>query len=252
MNDSYSVGNLIYDAEIYDGMNSFLSDLEFYQKWISEHKDAKILELCCGTGRLTIPLAKAGFDITGVDFTPTMLEHAKLKAKSEGIDIDFIEADMRSLNLVDTFDIIFIPFNSIHHLYTNEDISQTLQVVKKHLSSDGKFILDCFNPNIEFLVDGSKTEKTMDQYTTKDGRDVLIKENMHYESDSQINRIEWHYFINGQFHSTQNLDMRMFFPKELDSRLEWNGFKIIRKFGSFEETEFDSGSEKQIFICELK
>lgn len=181
-----------------------------------------------------------------------MLEHAKSKDKSEGLAIDFIEADMRSLNLPDSFDIIFIPFNSIHHLYTNADLSQTLAVVKKHLSPSGTFILDCFNPNIEFLVEGSKAQKTISEYTTKDGRDVLIKENMHYESDSQINRIEWHYFINGQFHSTQKLDMRMFFPKELDSRLEWNGFKIIRKFGSFEETQFDSASEKQIFICEPK
>ncbi|MBO6606100.1 class I SAM-dependent methyltransferase [Psychroserpens sp.] len=252
MSDFYKVGNLIYDAEIYDGMNGFLSDLDFYQKWLSDHKDAKILELCCGTGRLTIPLAKAGLDIIGVDFTSTMLEHAKSKAKSEGLAIDFIEADMRSLNLPDSFDIIFIPFNSIHHLYTNADLSQTLAVVKKHLSPSGTFILDCFNPNIEFLVEGSKAQKTISEYTTKDGRDVLIKENMHYESDSQINRIEWHYFINGQFHSTQKLDMRMFFPKELDSRLEWNGFKIIRKFGSFEETQFDSASEKQIFICEPK
>lgn len=252
MNDSYNVGDLIYDANIYDGMNSFLSDLDFYKKWLPKGKDSKILELCCGTGRLTIPLAKSGINITGVDFTPTMLEQAKSKSVTEGLQIRFIEADMRKLDLNETFNLIFIPFNSIHHLYTNKDLQQTLSVVKRHLKTNGLLILDCFNPNIEFLVERSKIQHTISEYTTTDGRDILIKENMHYESDTQINRIEWHYYINGKFDSTQNLDMRMFFPKELDAYLDWNGFQITHKFGTFEEEEFVSDSEKQIVICKLK
>ena len=252
MNDAYTVGDLIYDGNIYDGMNSFLSDLEFYKKWLPKQKDAKILELCCGTGRLTIPLNKAGFDVTGVDFTPSMLTHAKSKAKAEGLDICFIQADMRHMDLDERFDLIFIPFNSIHHLYTNDDLFSALNVVKQHLKSTGTFILDCFNPNIEFLVESSKTQNTISEYETEDGRQVLIKEDMHYESDTQINRIEWHYYINNVFHSTQNLDMRMYFPKELDAYLEWNGFQISNKFGTFEEQPFHENSDKQIFVCKLK
>ena len=74
---------------------------------------------------------------------------------------------------------------------------------------------------------------------------------MRYENASQINRIEWHYFINGQFDSVQNLDMRLYFPQELDSYLKWNGFNIIKKFGSFDEDLFNNDSEKQIFVCQL-
>lgn len=77
----------------------------------------------------------------------------------------------------------------------------------------------------------------------------MIKQTMCYESATQINRIEWHYFINGEFHSIQNLDMRLFFPQELDSYLEGAGFEIIHKFGSFEEERFENKSEKQIFVC---
>lgn len=55
MNIGYKVGELIYDANIYDGLNTFLSDLQFYKKWLPKNKEAEILELCCGTGRLTIP-----------------------------------------------------------------------------------------------------------------------------------------------------------------------------------------------------
>lgn len=109
-------------------------------------------------------------------------------------------------------------------------------------------MLDCFNPNIQYIVKSEKEEKVIAEYTTSDGREVLIKQTMHYENATQINRIEWHYYINGEFHSIQNLDMRLFFPQELDSYLKWAGFNIIRKFGSFEEEPFTDNSEKQIYV----
>ena len=249
MNSAYTVGDLIYDAKIYDGLNTNLADLPFYTRWLPKNKDARILELCCGTGRLTLPIAKDGYDITGVDFTASMLEQAQAKAAEAGLDIAFIEADMRTLDLPDTYDLIFIPFNSIHHLYTNEDLFKAFGAVKKHLKEGGLFLLDCFNPNIQFIVEGGKEPKQMAAYTTDDGRDVLIKQIMQYENSTQINRIEWHYYINGAFDSIQHLDMRMFYPQELDAYLEWSGFTINHKFGSFEEEAFDDTSDKQVFVC---
>ena len=250
MDTDYKVGELIYDAHIYDGLNTFLSDLQFYKKWLPAKKEARILELCCGTGRLTIPIAQAGYNICGVDYTPSMLEQAKKKAFEAKLKIDFIEADIKMLDLQEKFDLIFIPFNSIHHTYQNEDLSKTLECIKNHLQKRGLFLLDCFNPNIQYIVESEKEQTVIADYTTDDGRNVLIKQAMHYESTTQINRIKWHYFINGEFHSVQNMDMRLFFPQELDSYLERFGFHIVHKFGSFEEEVFNNNSEKQIFICQ--
>ena len=89
------------------------------------------------------------------------------------------------------------------------------------------------------------------EYATSDGRKVLIKQTMRYENATQINRIKWHYFINGKFHSVQDLDMRLFFPQELDSYLEWAGFNIMHKFGGFKEETFSDSSEKQIYVLAL-
>ena len=177
-----------------------------------------------------------------------MLEQAKAKASEAGVEITFIKADIRTLDLHEKFDFIFIPFNSIHHLYKNEDLFEVFNVVKNHLKDGGLFLLDCFNPNIQYIVEGEKEQQEIAAYTTDDGREVLIKQTMRYENATQINRIEWHYFINGEFHSIQNLDMRLFFPQELDSYLEWAGFKIIHKFGGFEEETFGDNSEKQIYV----
>ena len=117
MTTDYKVGELIYDANIYDGLNTCLSDLQFYKKRLPANKDARILELCCGTGRLTIPIAQEGYNIFGVDYTPSMLEQAQAKAIKAGLEINFIEADIRTLDLQEQFDftvitnaIIVIPF----------------------------------------------------------------------------------------------------------------------------------------------
>ena len=249
--DNYGVGPLIYDARIYDGMNTNLDDLAFYKRWLPKEKKARVLELCCGTGRLTIPIAEAGYAIKGVDITPSMLEQARAKASATGLQIDFSLGDIRKLDLQEKFDLIFIPFNSIHHMYTNEDLYGALKAVKRHLKKEGHFIMDCFNPNIQFIAESEKTKKDITQYTTEDGKEIHIKESMRYESHSQINRITWHYFIDGVFDSEQNLDMRMFFPQELDAYLQANDFAIRHKFGDFGEHEFNSSSEKQIFICQL-
>ena len=179
-----------------------------------------------------------------------MLEQAKIKAFEAGLDINFIEADIRTLDLPEKYDLIFIPFNSIHHLYKNEDLFKALNVVKNHLKNRGSFLFDCFNPNIKYIVEGEKEQKEIASFKTDDGRKVLIKQTMRYENKTQINRIEWHYFINGEFNSVQNLDMRMFFPQELDSYLKCNGFNIIQKFGGFDKEEFNDNSEKQIFVCQ--
>lgn len=250
MNSNYKVGDLVYDANIYDGMNTDLSDLKFYKKWLPKNKEARILELCCGTGRLTLPISKDGYNICGVDIMPSMLKQSRMKAKKAGLDINFIEADIRSLSMSEKFDFIFLPFNSIHHLYQNTDLFQALQVVRSHLKDNGTFLFDCYNPNIQYITEGEKAQNQIATFTTTDGRKVSIEQHMRYENKTQINRIKWHYFINDKFDSIQNLDMRLYFPQELNFYLEQNGFKIIHKFGSFDEEGFQDSSEKQIVVCQ--
>mgnify|MGYP005990795997 CR=1 FL=1 len=110
-------------------------------------------------------------------------------------------------------------------------------------------MLDCFNPNIQYIVEGEKEQKGIAEFTSKGGRAVRIQQIMQYDQKTQVNHIEWHHYINGTFDSIQKLDMRLFFPQELDAYLEWNGFKIVHKFGGFEEEAFEAQSDKQIFIC---
>jgi SAM-dependent methyltransferase len=250
METDYFVGDYIYDAQIYDGFNTHTDDLEFYKKFFASHKTQKVLELCCGTGRLTIPLYESGINISGIDLNKTMLNEALRKTQEKGYQIELINGDMRSFKLDDKFDVIFIPFNSIHHLYSNDDLVNTLLTIQNHLNANGYLIIDYFNPSIRYIAENENKSVQIADYETQDKRRVVINQTMRYEDDTQINRIKWQYIINNVPHSNESLDMRIYYPKELDYYIKSNNFNIVSKYGDYDFSEFTSDSPKQLIICQ--
>jgi ubiquinone/menaquinone biosynthesis C-methylase UbiE len=239
-----------YQHELYDELNSFVADIPFYMKWAKKSK-GRVLELCCGTGRITLPLKEAGIDVTGVDFTPSMLEGAAQKASKKNLDLPLVRQDMRKLKLGQKFDLIFIPFNSIQNTYTIEDIEKVFAGAKAHLKPRGKFIIDIFNPSISLMYE--RARKPMKQRDSKlsTGERVKLFEKTEYNSAEQILRVYWTYQFGSKKPFTRTLDMRCFYPQEMDALLKYNGFKVLKKFGDFSEGAFTSSSAKQIFVCEV-
>jgi hypothetical protein len=74
-------------------------------------------------------------------------------------------------------------------------------------------------------------------------------ENNIYDAAHQINHVKWYYRIGEQPEIVEDLNMRIFFPQELDALLHYNGLDIESKFGDFDETPFESNSVRQLFIC---
>ncbi|MDQ3235666.1 MAG: methyltransferase domain-containing protein [Pseudobdellovibrionaceae bacterium] len=215
-------------------------------------ENGPVLELCCGTGRLTIPLAKAGIDIIRLNFTASMLEFARKKASRDHIEIPWVLDDMRKFNLNRMFNLIFIPFNSLQNTYTIEDVERTFERIKAHLSLGGCFIFSIFNPSLDYIVDCSRSPK-VHEVKMPDGRNLTITESCTYDSAHQVNRISWiHKFSDSEKEIPQRLDMGCFFPLEMDALLKYNGWQIVQKFGSFDEDEFKASSPHQIYVCKAK
>jgi len=238
---------LIYQGEIYDAINRFTFDFEFYKKWCG-HMPGPVLELCSGTGRLTIPLKKAGLDIMGLDLSPSMLAMARAKAAAERLDLTFIQGDMRRFDLDKKFSTIFIPFNSLQDIASVADVEATLSRVRKHLEPGGLFLFDVFNPSIHLMVDREREFTDPYHFTTADGKRISVREKCGYDAATQINRVKWFFNIEGR-ESLEEFNIRCYFPFELELLLKYNGFEILHKFGSFEEKPFVSASTKQIFVC---
>lgn len=137
--------------EKYDEMHgNYQDDLLYLMEFVNEI-DEPIIDLACGTGRLTIPMAKSGLNMVGVDLHSDMLSLAKLKAKHEQVNIVFEQQDCTELALPCKSPLIFMTGNSFQHFLTNESQDALLHSVKKHLLPNGQFIFDTRNPNIEEL-----------------------------------------------------------------------------------------------------
>ncbi len=239
------------DARRYDLESSKISgDVPFYEECIERYGEP-VLEIACGTGRVTIPLAESGFDVTGVDLIETMLEEAKRKAAVKNVDIEWVRADARNFDLGRKFRTIFIPFNSIAHFKTRKDIEGLFRSVKNHLSEGGRFIIDYFNPDLKILTREPSGRYLNTEFTDDEGCRVEITENNLYDTADQINRIKWYYRIEGEEEFSVDLNMRIFFPAELDDLLHYNGFSVEAKYGDYEKTPFSTESSKQILICRI-
>ncbi|MCX5785124.1 MAG: class I SAM-dependent methyltransferase [Elusimicrobia bacterium] len=247
-------GSEVYwDGAHYDADNtSIQADIPFY---IREAKKAKgpILELACGTGRLTIPISRSGIDIAGVDISQPMLSRAREKAAKAGVKAIFIKADIRSFKLKKKFKLIFIPFNSMQHLHDRVSLERFFERVRAHLAPGGRFILDVFNPNPHYLVRDPDELIPIGHY--KDpagGGDILINESYSYDKAVQAARPVWHYKRGRRNIGAKKLNMRCFFPLELEMLLHYNGFTIKAKYGDFDRSAFRSDSPKQILVCSVR
>jgi SAM-dependent methyltransferase len=245
----YGVDPLIYDAGVYDAMHGRMPDVAWYLE-LARRARGPVLELCCGTGRITIPLAQAGIEIDGVDMTPNMLEAAQRKAKDAGIKIGWHRQDMRRLRLNRSdFRLIFIPFNSLQNTYSLEDVEKVFAGVRKHLAPGGTLAFDVFNPSVHFMVRGEKLRKDRYKFRLEDGRRVRISEICRYDSAGQVNRVQWLHRVGADPPRVQRLDMRCFYPLEMDALLKYNGFRVVAKYGDFSREPFVSASMKQVYVC---
>jgi SAM-dependent methyltransferase len=243
------VGDLIHSGELYDHVNTFLDDLPFYRRWC-EKAGGAVLELCCGTGRLTLPLLGFGIDIMGIDSSDSMITRARDKAAARGAEVRIVKTDIRSFSLEKKFSLIFIPFNSLQCIYTVRDLERVLESVRAHLAPDGLFIFDIFNPSIELMVARKDDFHETYRFELDDGRSVVISERCRYDEARQVNRVKWRFRIDDE-ETIQNLDMRCYYPVEMDALLAYNGVTVEHKFGRFDETPFDSTSPKQICVCRM-
>jgi SAM-dependent methyltransferase len=227
------------------------SDIPFWIEMAKQYGDS-VLELCCGEGRISIPLAKEGFQVTGVDLLDSML----LKAKKACSQVRWINADVCSFNLDDKFDLITFPFNSLGHLLEIEAIESCFKCVQKHLKPEGRFIIDlensCSLENIAWYLDQSR--QLFSVYPDPDGKGtVAVTCQNDVDFNQQVNRAKLFFrFLEQEEEVVQETTYRLFFPKELEALLKYNGFAVEKKFGGHDQSPFTSQSDNHILVCRLQ
>lgn len=237
-------------AELYDHVGPYRTrgDVEFYVDMAKQY-GGRVLEVGCGTGRVLIPTAAAGVEITGLDNSPSMLDMLRKnlsRAPKQVQDKVQLEVgDMRNFDLGEQFDLITIPFRPFQHMLTVEDQLACLRTIRKHLKPNGRFVFDVFNPSIPGLADPARLAgaQAEPEVTMPDGR-RFIRTHRFVNRDyfSQISDIELvHDIIAPDGTHTQAVfafQMRYIFRYELEHLLVRAGLVIEELYGGFDKAAY--------------
>ncbi len=240
------------DPILYDKENeAYLPELPLLVKWV-EKSGGTIIDIACGTGRVTIPLAKRGYDLIGVDVHKGMLDEAKKKSADHSIQ--WIEQDCTNFQLEMKSRLIFSVGNSFQHFLTNEAQDGLLSSVNKHLEMDGVFIFGTRFPSADELLQPS-TEEYWRTYTDQDTGDIVdVYTISNYDSLNQIQHyttIRKYKNIDGEFvkEKRTNISLRYVYPKEMERMLKMHGFEIVSVYRDWDENPLTNESYQMIYVC---
>lgn len=224
---------LLYDLE-YDTQTE---DVVFYVKQANS-VEGPVLELGCGNGRITLPIARSGVHIIGLDNSTTMLNDFRTKLTSEPDSIrtriTLIESDYRQLPQCGPVPLVILPFNALHHCQTHRDVLQLFQSVREQLTPDGRFVLDCYLPDpILYQRDpnGRYAEQTIVDPRTN--QTFHSWETSWYDSLEQVHHVTYVYENENAKRWEVNLNLRMFYPQELRALIDLASFQITKEAADF-------------------
>ena len=142
-------------ARVYDPWSaSVIEDVEFYVEE-ARASGGPVVELACGTGRISVPIAKAGIPLIGVDASAGMLEVAREYGAAEGVVelLDLRLGDMRDPPVTERVPLVLIPFRSLLHMTTEADRLRALGAARDLLTEGGRLVFDVFAPSSEDVED---------------------------------------------------------------------------------------------------
>jgi SAM-dependent methyltransferase len=252
-------------AAIYDAIYGEHGDAAFWLAMASA-AGGPILELGCGTGRVLLPLARAGHEIIGVDLAPHMLEHcrAKLRLEPSGVAnrVQLVLGDMTSFDLGRRFALLTIPFAGFQHLRTVDQQLACLERCLAHLLPRGRLVLDLPNPDpappshtrLEGPSDGETTAQVV---AWTEGRRVRWWATVvAYERALQCNEYELTYEIIEADGATRRIrerfPLRYVFRYELEHLLVRAGFRIVNVYGDYDRSAFGDDSPALIVVAETR
>lgn len=249
------MADLYEDARRYDalaGQHFGSHDAAYWQAQAAQC-GGPVLELACGSGRLTLPIAQQGTEIAGLDASEPMLALAREKSRSANLQVEWHLGDMTDFDLQSRFSLIFVPNNSIAHLLTWHDFGLCLACVRQHLTQDGWFMLDYFNPSLMLLSRDPETRYPAGIFDAPDGSGpISVLEQVRYDAATQINHIRWFWHTEAtEKEETSDFSMRVYFPQELDALLVLNGFAVEAKYGDYDLSPFTSASRHQLLVARV-
>ncbi|MGE5380966.1 MAG: class I SAM-dependent methyltransferase [Methylocystaceae bacterium] len=237
--------SIIFDqvADIYDYYVTTDLDINFFLEEF-KGKTGPVLELMCGTGRVSIPLIANGIQLTCVDYSSGMLKKLRDKLNHQGLGADLLEGDVRELELNKLYDYIFIPFNSFMELTDKASQLQALNRIHRHLNPNGIFICTLHNP-MQRINQASGEKIFRGEFPLPDNRSLQLYAVEHYNTELKIvygKQFFYWYDSQGNLEAERQLDIKfsLIGKAEFENMASSSGFTVLNLYGDYDRNQFDS------------
>ena len=239
-----------YDhPDLYDALFPAGAHVPFYVD-LARKQGGAVLELACGTGQLTIPVAELGLPTVGLDQSSAMLGVARRRASAASAPVAFVQSDMREFALSRAFSLIFVARNSLLHLLSTTDLLATLTTVRRHLTADGVFAFDIFNPDVRLLARPSDRRFPVMEVATAEFGPLRVEATSDYDRATQVSHGSWHISAPNKPDAwIVPVVLRSIFPQELPLLLSAAGLELINRFGDLSREPFGTLSRAQVCLC---
>jgi len=255
---------MIYDqyAQYYDLIHAKLTgDIELSLS-LASGESKKILDLGCGTGRITIPLARAGHKVDGVDLSKEMLDLARRKLEGEPeevqLSVSLTEGDMIDFDFKQRYDLVLITLNTLHE-HTHSQVEKIFSSVQKHLTPSALLFLDLSNPFTYFRNLEGDDIWIEDQSFQDPETGYLI----HQRSSVSIDIVNQKVRVLRTLKAvpvdathgetfTHESTYHLIYPHEMELLLDAAGMKIAEIYGGYEREPFGDNSQRFIVLASLK
>ncbi len=248
---------------LYDAVPAYSArgDVAFYlEEAARAAASSTVLEVGCGTGRLTLALARAGHVVTGIDLSSAMLARARAKLAAEPhatrARVTLVEMDARRMDLPASpgFDLAILPFRVMQHFTEIEDQLEVLARLRERLRPGGRLVFDVFNPHYALLTrDRSAESEDTPEQALPDGRTLRRTARVlavHWTE--QASDVELIYYVGTEGRTeriVQAFRMRFFTPSELTHLVARAGFQLGALYGGFERQALDDASPEIVVVA---
>ncbi len=202
-------------------------------------KGGSVLELAIGTGRVALPLAARGLAVQGLDASPDMV--AKLREKPGGADIPVVIGDMANMTVDGKFDLIFLIFNTLFNLTSQEAQVRCFKNAAAHLTDDGIFVVEMFVPDVTQFHNHQNVRTARLSETG-----VTLEASLH---DPVTQRIDFQYIrMTDKGTKIVPLPMRYAWPQEIDLMAQLAGLDLKNRWGGWQRERFNADSKMHVSV----
>jgi SAM-dependent methyltransferase len=244
----------VYDTdwEFYDDFYADVDDVDFY-KALAGRAGGPVLEVMCGTGRVLVPLARAGFEVVGIDSNEKMLEVARRKLSREPPAVQkrasLARADARDFELGRKFRLAVLAFSSVNHLLSPGDQDRAMACLKRHLPEDGLLAVASFIPH-----PGKLHSEKLDREVELANGDLLIRySTLTVDAVTGLLRVRYRWDVERRGaivreHQSE-FELRLLKPNQLKALLEGAGFQLVERWGGYRGEPLDPKGDVVVFVA---